>query len=79
MSATGLLASGSGGDGLNSTLKEVAKFKGLDEVTKEGGEYHGRSHWLPDLRVPDQAPVLDANAVISLENLADIDDTLIKR
>lgn len=78
MRTTRLLASSGGGDGLDGTLQEVAKLKGFNEITEEPDEYLTKSYWLPNLRVPDHAPVLDADAVIGLEDLSDISDTLIK-
>lgn len=81
--AARLLAVSGGSDGLDGILKEVAKLKSLDEVArcntlgqqpKERFEKKNR-----DIRVPDHAPVLNTNLVVSLVDLSDLLDTLIQR
>lgn len=75
---TRLLTSSCSGDGLDSALQEIAKLNGLYEITGTPGEYHATSYWLSILRVPDHAPVLDADVVIGLEDSSDICNTLVK-
>lgn len=79
MCTTGLLTSSSRRDGLNGALKNVAKLKSLDEVTKPKLSGTPTEMEGSYSRVPDHASVLDPNAIEALVNLANFPNTHIKR
>lgn len=72
MGTTGFLTCRSGIDSLNGVLKNVAEFERLDEVTGYSGQCGAVEEIEHYSRVPDHAPVLDANLVITLEDFAQL-------
>ena len=79
MRTTRLLACCCSSDGLHSALEKVTEFQRLDQIPawKPLAAFHVLRCSNP--RIPNHAPVLNADLVVCLEDLAQLLDTLVER
>ena len=79
MGTTRLLASSRGSNSLDGTLEEVTEFKRLNQIPNDGRLVSVISCNHSRIRVPNHAPVLDANPREGVVNTLEVLDTLIQR
>lgn len=72
VSPAGLFASGSGSDGLDSALENVAELEGLHEVTICASALRCSSSPTSHVRVPDHAPIFDTDILEGIVNVTQL-------
>jgi hypothetical protein len=78
VSTAGLLASGGGSDGLDSTLENVTELEGLHEVTICASALRCSSRSTGHVRIPDHASVFDTNVLEGIVNVTQLLNALIQ-
>ena len=79
MGSARLLTSSRRSDSLDGTLEEVTEFKRFNKVTNGGRQRLSPRAIGHYIRVPDHAPVLDANLGEGVIDFLDVLDTLVQR